>query len=456
MHSEVLWMVRDLTNGSPIRRILGFCLPLLIGALFQQLYSMTDSILVARYLGTEAFAAVGSTNSLNVLIIGFALGFCSGLCIPIARHFGERNVRLIRSTVANGLYLAAMVSLLIGVAMTLLTRPVLTLLGTPVNILDNACSYISVLFAGIGIIVSLNVCIGYMRALGDSRTPFIILVFCYLLNIILDLLFLAVFHMGVASAAWALIVSQFLSAFLCLRAISRRFPVLHFSRADAKISFPLIGSLCRLSVPLGLQFFISAIGSISLQVAVNSLGSDAIAAVSAGNKVQAVLLAPLETVGIAVAIFASQNLGANRPDRIRTGSRQILLFCGVYSVAAFGASHLFSSSLAELFLSSAEPKIHTMTQQFLNISAFFYVCTGVIYICRNTLQGLGRTNAIMFAGIPDMVGRMAVGILLVAPYGFYAACFGNPAAWTLTALVLIPMYVTAMRRLRKTHSLYTP
>ena len=442
-------MTRDLTTGHPLRRILLFCFPLLIGSLFQQAYTLADSVIIAKYLGVSSFAAVGSTSSFHTLIVGFALGFCSGLCIPVAQHFGSRNISVIRRTVLNGLYMVVAVSLFIGVVMTLLARPILILLRTPSDILDESCTYISIIFAGVGIILIYNLCLGCMRALGDSRTPFFILVICCLLNIALDLLFVVTFHMGVAGVAYATLLSQLLSTLLCLYAIRKHFPLLHFTKKDTVFSFSIIKSLCAISIPVGLQFFITSMGSVLLQASINSLGSDVVAAASAGSKVQTVLLAPLDCAGIAIATFASQNLGANRLDRIRQGSMQTMLACSIYSFLAFWICRAFGTSLSKIFLHASDPAILAMTQQYLNLNTLFYISLSVIYVYRNTLQGLGRANATMFAGVPELIGRTIIALFFVTPYGYAGACFGNPAAWTLAALVLLPMYRSAIRKLQK-------
>lgn len=439
-------MVRDLTTGNPLRRILEFCLPVFIGNLFQQVYNMADSIIVGNYLGVEAFAAVGSTGALNFLVLGFALGLCSGLCIPLAQAFGAGDIKALRQAEAHGLYIAGAVSLVIGVVMWISTRPILQLLQTPENILEDASLYLSIVFAGSFSIILYNLLAGFMRALGDSRTPLLYLVVACITNILLDLLFIAVLHMGVEGAALATVIAQLLSGLLCLRAIRRHFPILHFTRKDARLSWPLVGRLTGIGLPMGLQFSITALGTIVLQTSVNGLGSGAVAAMSAGSKVMGVLGIPLEAAGISMATFTSQNWGAKRLDRVRTGIWQMTLVSAAYCLVALVIARLWGSNLAEIFLDRNQRDIHILIQQYLGINSLYLIPLMLVFVYRNALQGLGYTNAAMGAGLLEMVGRIAIVAFLVPVFGFAAACYAGPVAWILADLLLVPVFIVALRR----------
>ena len=442
-------MVHDLTSGSPLRRILSFTFPILIGNLFQQFYNIVDSIIVGKYLGVEAFAAVGSTGALNGLVLGFAVGICGGLCIPIAQNIGAGDIKQLRRAVAHGVYITAAVSIVISVVMLFCTKPLLIFLKTPENIVDDAAQYLTILFAGSSTMMMYNLLAGYIRALGDSRTPLYYLMIACLLSAVLDLLFVGTLGMGVAGAAWATVFSQFLSGLLCLRAIKRNFPILHFTRDDAKFSFPLCLKLCRASVPVGMQLFITSIGSITLQTAVNGLGSAAVAAMSAGGKVQGVIVLPIDSTGGAIATFASQNYGARRIDRVRTGMRQIMMACAGYSLIALLIAQLWGMEFAKIFLNNSETEIHGLVQTYFSINSFFYIPLSLIYVYRNALQGLGYANAAMGSGILEMIGRAGVSVLLVGTFGFTAACFSNPAAWTMAGLFVLPMYGWVSKKLQR-------
>lgn len=442
-------MVRDMTSGSPIKRILAFCLPLFIGNLFQQFYGMVDSMIVGKYLGVQAFAAVGSTGSINFLIIGFALGLCMGMTIPVSQDFGAGNIQSLRRCVAHAVYLAIAASAIIGVVMTIYTRPVLQLLNTPPDIIDGATSYISIIFGGVGTIILYNLLSGLMRALGDSRTPLYYLIVACIVNVVLDIVFIRYMGMGVEGAAWATVIAQLISGLLCLYSIWKHFPMLHFTRKDAKFSWKIVGRLSGISLPMGLQFSITAIGSIMMQAAVNGLGSSMVAAMSAGSRVQAAVCTPLEAAGITMATYASQNYGAKRFDRVRKGTFQIMCLCAVYCVVALGIANLWGIEIAKLFIRAEETEILALAEQYFCINAYFFVALGVVLVYRNTLQGLGYTKAAMCAGLLEMIARATVSLILVPAFGFDGACFSNPAAWLAADLFLLPMYYWGLQKLQR-------
>lgn len=410
---------------------------------------MVDSIIVGQYLGVNAFAAIGSTNSLNALIIGFAVGLCSGLSIPVAQHFGAGNIKELRKAEANGLYLAGAAGVVISVVMSLCARPILVLLRTPENILDDASAYIGTLFAGALGLMLYNILIGYLRALGDSKTPLFFLILAAILNVLFDLLFIVVFRTGVAGAAWATVLAQLSAALFCIRVIRKNFPVLHLNREVAKLSLPTVGRLSAVALPIGLQLAITAVGSTVLQIAVNSLGSQAVAALAVGAKVQNVLFTALEAIGVGLVIFCSQNYGGMRFDRVRKGVVQTMLALIVYSVVGFAIVWLVGRGFAQLFLKGGDEALHDMVQEYLRVTACFFLPLSVIYVYRNALQGLGYAKAAMGAGLCEMVARICVALFLVLPVGYVGACFASPVAWICADLFLVPMYIYAMRQLEK-------
>ncbi len=440
-------MVRDLTVGNPLRKILGFCLPILAGSLFQQVYFITDCIIVGHYLGVASFAAVGSTTALNLLVLGFGLGACSGLSIPVAQYVGAGDVKSLRRAAINGLYLIVILSVLMAVVMSFLSRPILLLLGTPADLLDEACRYISTAFVCAFAVLLFNLVISYLRSVGDSRTPLLYLILACALNVLLDLLFIAVLHTGVEGVAWATALSQLLSLLLCLRTIYRHFPILCLTKEEARPSFTEMGKLCRIAVPMGLQFSFTAVGSIFVQSAVNGLGAAAVAATTAVNRVQAVLLAALESSGVAMATFASQNHGAGSLDRVRSGVKQATLVFSAYCIVVFFVNYFLASSLAEVFLSRTEVEIHALVSKQLFLASFFYIPLALIYMFRNTLQGLGCTNAVMITGLLETTGRILMSLLFVPQFGFTAVCFASPLAWVMADAFLLPTYLRTMRKL---------
>lgn len=440
-------MVRDMTRGSPLKLIFGFFFPLLLGNLFQQVYSMADSVIVGRFVGVNAFAGVSATGSLNFFIIGFLLGMCSGCAIPVAQAFGGGDVRSMRRYFANAIYLCGGLAVLMSLVTALAARRILRWIGTPEDILDGAYHYIVIIFAGMTATMLYNMGSGMLRAVGNTRTPLYFLVLSCGVNVALDLLFVVTFRMGVAGAAIATIAAQLLSGVLCMVLIFRRYDVLRIRGDEWRPDPACLRRLCGMGLPMGLQFSITAIGSLILQMAVNSLGSQAVAAIGAGAKIQFIFACPFDAIGATTATWCGQNLGARRIDRVRQGIRLSLAVMCAYSVVACFAARLFGEPLVRLFITASETEIIAATQQYLHTITLFFIPLVFIFVFRNALQGLGYSRLAMFAGLFELAGRSLVAFLLVKPYGFNGAILANPAAWIMANLLLIPAYLTVMRRL---------
>ncbi len=442
-------MTRDLTNGNPMKLVVSFAAPLLFGVLFQQLYSFVDTAIVGRYLGASKLAAVGATGSVNFLIIGLCLGFCSGFSIPIAQDFGAKNEPGLRSHVWHAVVLSAGFSVVLGLAATLLCKPLLRLMNTPEEILDASASYIRIIFAAIPCCVLYNMASGILRALGDSKTPVYFLILASLVNIILDLLLIIVFRMDVAGAAVATAVSQLVSGIGCVIVMQRRFPILKMQPEDKRLSLSTAGKMMGVGLPMGLQFSITAIGSVMVQTSVNGLGVNAVAAVSAASKLSALFACVFDALASTMATFAGQNMGARKLNRVNEGLRDAAILGTGYCVLAFLVVLFFVRPLLGLFIDSqAEAEVTDMGARFLTINAAFYIPLLFVNIVRLSIQGMGYTRVAMLAGMSEMVARTAVAVLLVPAVGFTGACFANPAAWVMADLFLFPCYRHVMRALR--------
>lgn len=441
-------MTKDLTSGSPLKVILLFTVPLVLGNLFQQFYALADTIIVGRCCGVGALAAVGATGSVNYLILGFVIGVCNGFAIPIAQLFGARDYRDLRRHVANAGWLCLASAILLTVLTVAFTRPILVLMQTPADILDDAAVYIGWIFAGIPFIFLYNMVAGIMRALGDSRTPLYFLILTSALNIGLDLLFILPLGMGVMGAALATDLSQAISGVASLAYLCRRFTVLRMDRSEARPCRRACLRLIGIGVPMGLQCSITAIGSVMVQCAVNMLGSTAVAAVTAASKTSNLLAIPLESVGTAMATYAGQNLGAARMDRVRQGVRRALGIAAVYGVAALVILHLADVAIMGLFLDTAtEVEIVAMGQQYLFWNSAFFVPLGALIVWRYSIQGLGFSSLAMLAGVAEMAARTLVAVFLVPPLGYFGAELANPAAWVAACLFLYPAYRWCCRQL---------
>ena len=441
-------MTKDLTSGSPLKVILLFSLPLVLGNLFQQFYALADTIIVGRFCGVSALASVGATGSVNYLILGFVIGVCNGFAIPIAQLFGARDYSDLRRHVANAAWLCIAGSVVLTIGTVALTRPMMQLMQTPDDIIDGAVIYIGWIFAGIPFIFLYNMVAAIMRALGDSKTPLYFLILTSALNIGLDLLFIIPFQMGVLGAALATDISQVISGVLSFIYLSRKFDVLKMQKSYFAYSKKACARLLGIGIPMGLQCSITAIGSVIMQWAVNVLGSTAVAAVTAAGKTQGLLTVPMESVGTAMATYAGQNLGASRMDRVRQGVNSAMLIILIYGVASAFVLHFTDVQIMSLFLDTAkEVDIVAMGREYLFWNSVFFVPLGALIIWRYTIQGLGFSSLAMLAGVAEMVARTAVAIVLVPILGYFGAELSNPAAWIAACLFLYPAYRWTCRQL---------
>ena len=391
-------MTKDLTTGSPMRLILGFALPTLLGMLFQQLYNMMDTMIVGKLLGATALAAVGSTGSINFFVIGFCMGVCNGFAIPVAQRMGAGDYSQMRRYVANAAWLAIAFAAVLTVATGLLCGTILTVMNTPADIYEGAYWYIFIIFMGIPATFLYNLLAAIIRSLGDSKTPVYFLAMSSVLNIGLDLAFILVFRLGVAGASLATVLSQGVSGLACLVYMVKKFPILHMSREERQLDIRSCRALCFMGVPMGLQYSITAIGSTVLQAATNTFGSAIVAAVTAASKVVQLFFQAINTVGLTMATYCGQNLGANRLDRIKAGIRIAYAIGLIYSVFIAIVSYFWGNDVAGLFLTAdADPSIMEHVESFLFVTSLGYPFLTSLMILRNSIQGLGYSFLAMLS-----------------------------------------------------------
>lgn len=440
-------MPKDLTSGSPWRVILAFAVPLLLGNVVQQLYQITDAMIVGRVLGVEALASVGATGSFLFLLLGFAWGMTSGFGIPTAQAFGARDARAVRRSVASGTILTAGVTVVITLGAPLLAGPALRLLRTPPELLPQATTFAVVSFLGAGTTMFFNYLAAVLRAIGDSRTPLIYLVASCVLNIVLVIAAVPGLGLGVGGAALATGIAQGIAVVLCLRHVRRHVPTLHVHPEDWRVTRAELGAHLRLGLPMGFQASIIAIGILAVQVRLNSLGPDAVAAYTTATRVDNFTMTFLGSLGLAASMFAAQNLGARRPDRIRTGIRQSLWMTMAFSAVIGTAVAASGATLVRLFVGPDEEHVVEMAAYFLRINGSLYVVLGALFVLRGALQGLGRTVVPTITGALELCCRVGAAVVLGATWGFEGVVWGNPLAWIAALAVLIPAYVQAHRRL---------
>lgn len=439
---------KEMTSGAPLPLILNFTLPLLLGNLLQQTYSLVDAAIVGKFLGINALASVGASSSVIFLILGFCNGCCGGFGIPIAQKFGAHDYSTMRKYVWASLKLTTVMSILIAIVTSLLCAFILRTMRTPENIFYDAYLYLLITFIGVPCTFFYNLFSCIIRALGDSKTPFWFLLFSTILNILLDLFCILVLGWGVAGASIATVVSQGLSAFLCYHYMMRKFEILQATPSERRFDRRLALNMLGIGVPMGLQFSITAIGSIMLQSANNALGTACVAAFTSAMRIKMFFLCPLESLGMAMATYCGQNYGAGKPERIWSGIKASFLLMGVYVVANFFILWFGAKYMALLFVSAAEVEIIKDTELFLHIAATFFPTLGLLCILRYSIQGVGYTTLAMLSGVSEMIARILVSVLAVPAFGYIAVCFGDPTAWMAADLFLVPTFIVIYRRLK--------
>ncbi len=445
--------MNNMTKGNPLKLILTFALPLLMGNLLQQFYNLADTAIVGRFLGPEALAAVGSTSSVQFLILGFCLGSCTGFCIPVAQKYGADDHVHMRRLIYHSMLLTGCIALFFTASCALLCPKILAILSIPDNIWSNTYIYLLIIFLGIPFTLLYNLAAGILRAIGDSRTPFIFLAISTILNIVLDLVCIIVLGLGCAGAALATITPQAVSGILCILVILRKYPILHIQKNERLFDWHLIRTLLLMGAPMGLQFSVTAIGSMVLQSSINSLGSIYASAFTAGVRINAFAMCPLDAIATGVSTFCSQNFGAGKSERIYQGYR-----IGIVAAASYGVLiGLFLIFLGRtaclLFLSPEETVILDAAAMFLRWNGYFFPILGLLNVSRITVQGLGFSGRAILSGAMEMVARIFVSFVLIPRSGFTGVCYANPVAWVAADLYIVP---TCLYILHKVSAMLAP
>lgn len=433
-------MTKDLTEGKPLPLIINFTFPVLLGYLFQQLYNVVDTIIVGKCIGVGALASVGATGSVNFMIIGFSMGLCGGFAIPIAQAFGAKDYHRMREYVANQTLLSIVFSIILTISTVLFCRPLLQFMQTPEDIIEDAISYIRIIFIGIPLSMLYNSVAGIIRALGDSKTPVYFLTLASLLNVALDLLFILTFGMGVEGAALATIISQGIAGIASLIYLRQKFRVLSSSAEERKLNLHHWGILLVNGLPMGLQYTITAIGSVILQASVNTLGSGAVAATTAGVRISMFFSTPFDALGTTMATYGGQNTGGGDLPRLKSGTLAATLISLIYSGFAFLIMYFYGDKLSLLFLDAKETQIIHDAHFFLIMNAVFYFPLALVIILRFMIQGMGFGPLAILSGVFEMIARIIIALFVVPVYFFPGACLASPLAWIMADLFLIPAF----------------
>ena len=441
-------MVHSMTEGRPVRLILSFSIMVLLGDLFQQFYNIMDAVIVGRSLGPEALAAVGATSSVQFLILGFGMGFCMGFAIPISQRFGAQDHSGMRRFVWHGWILLGVLAVVFTAGCAAATRPILRLLSVESSIFGMTYSYLFIIFLGIPCTLLYNYVANILRALGDSRTPFLFLVLSAFLNIGLDLLFIRVFGWGCGGAAFATILSQGVSGILSFLYMHAHYAILKTQPQEKRWSFHTAKKLLGMGFPMGLQFSITAIGMMVMQSSINGLGSAYSSAFTAAARLKAFLMTPINALGSGASTFVGQNFGANKPQRIRQGVFHTLLCAIAYALASGLVMIFLGRRLSMIFLTDGAG-----VSRILDHSAYYLRCMGYLWwvlaflnVYRMSTQGLGYSGLAVFGGVLEMIARSFVCLFLAPRFGYDAIVWADQSAWIMAALYIVPTFYRCMKK----------
>ena len=440
-------MSNSMTQGNPLKVMLQFAFPLLIGNLLQQTYNIIDAAIVGQSLGAQALASVGASTSVQFLVLGFCMGSCTGFGIPVAKYFGAGDLKHMKNIIFNGAVLTAVIAVIITVLCTLLCPWILQILSVQSDIYANAYSYLMIIFLGLPFTLLYNYLSSILRAVGDSRTPFLFLAFSAVLNIFLDLFFILVADWGCAGAAFATIAAQAISGILCLIVIIRRMEVLWLSKENRVVRGDSITELLQMGLPTGLQFSITAIGSMVMQSANNGLGGDYVSAFTAGAKLKQFTMCPFDAIATSVSVFCSQNYGAGKIDRIHKGLRQGIAVGVGYGLFA-GLILIFAGRpLSMIFVSKDASGVLDASAKYLRCMGYFYWSLGILNVTRMVTQGLGHSGRAFFSGVMEMIARTIVSLGFVETFGYTAICFADQTAWIAACCYIAPTCLYCLKKI---------
>ena len=433
-------MAKDMTSGKPIKLIWNFTIPLLIGNLFQQLYNMADTFIVGRTIGVHALASVGSTGSIIFLILGFANGLTAGLAIPLAQRYGAKNYSGVKRSFYVSILISAVVAILLTILSMVFCRQILEVMQTPAEIIDGAYDYLMVIFAGIFSSMAFNLLSNIFRSIGDAKTPLYFLVIACIMNIILDIVFIAGFGMGVEGAGYATVLSQIFSALACILYIWKKIPILRLNSKDFVAESSDVREHVRISFPMAFQSSIIAIGAIIIQITLNQLGATAVAAYTAAQKIDQVAILPMMSFGVTMATFVAQNYGAKKYDRIWRGVRDCIKLSLTFAISVGIILNLFSPIFIRAFVGVGHEEVVELGAIYFITNGTMYSLLSLLFIYRYTLQGVGKMFTPTVAGIMELCMRAFAAVVLSNLYGYTGATMANPLAWLGSLIPLMIAY----------------
>jgi putative MATE family efflux protein len=438
-----------MTVGAPSKDILRFALPLILGYILQQMYLVIDAAIVGRWIGVDALAAVGASSSVMFIIMGFCNGSCAGFAIPIAQAFGAKDYVKMRTYVANAMRIAVVQAVVITIVSCMLCSKILLLVNTPHDIFADAWTFLFLQFLAIPFTIAYNLLAGFIRALGDSKQPFYFLIFSSVVNILLDVVLILWLHQGVMGAGIATLLSQGFASLLCWVYIRREMKLLMPTGEERRYDNKKVSILLNNGIPMGLQFSITGIGIMMLQSANNALGTVYVASFTAAMRIKYLFTCVFENIGVAMATYCGQNIGARRLDRVRLGIGAAIKIMLAYFVITVILIYPFADEMMQLFVKSGEQDVVANAAMLMRIANYFYPALGLLTIFRYSIQGLGYSNLSMLSGVMEMVARCGVSLWLVPALAFTGVCLGDPVAWIAADLFLLPAFVLLYRHLKR-------
>ena len=436
----------DMTVGNPVSLIIRFMIPMCLGNIFQQFYNIADSIVAGQFLGVDALAAIGSTGSLMFFVTGWLNGLSSGFAILVSQWFGAKQYDKMRHYVAMSIYLAAAFAIVMTIGFEALNEPILRLMNSPEDLMGSVKGYMGIIYAGLIVTAAYNSLAAFLRALGDSKSPLYFLIISAVINVFLDILFIVKIGMGVEGCAYATVIAQAISAVCCLIYIIKKFPILHLKKENFEVSFTSFRYLLALGIPMGLQFSITAIGTIIVQGAVNIYGSVYMAGFSAAGKLQNIIVTVFVAFGATMATYVGQNRGAGKMDRVKAGMKYTQIMILIWSVITMIIMFFFGKYMTWLFIDKSQTDVINVSVTYFHTVFWAYPFLGSIFLYRNGLQGLGYGLVPMLGGVFELVARSAIVMFVAGKTSFAGVCLADPAAWIAALIPLIPYYIYVMKK----------
>lgn len=425
---------RDMTEGSPLRHIIIFMIPMMIGGFFQQFYNVADTLVVGNMVGSDALAAIGATGSSTFFMLSLTMGLTNAFSIVISQSFGAKNEDLVRRNLVNSIYIMGAAAVILTLIGLFGSRPLMRLMRTPADIIDQSVIYLQICIGGCVAQLAYNMASSALRAVGNSRTPLYFLIFTSILNVALDLLFVLAFHMGVAGVAIATVISQAISAALSIRYIVKYFPIFHLRREDMHPDKEIILRLLRMGLPMSFQMSLLSIGDMVITGIVNGFGTNVVASFSVGGRVQQFASLAFSNATHSFSTYAGQNLGANKPDRVRYGFNRVMGITIVMSALSAVLVFFFGDYIVRFFLSGSDPQLEAIVEisrQLLRITACFYPFLGIIWLYTSTLRGVGEIRIPFLSCMVELVAKISLSIGLSVAFGYVGIWYAGPIGWVL-------------------------